>query len=115
MGYKPSVPPDEGCYVTGLKVHNALWDTSLGTIKAFDVNDVTSANELPVLHLLPKIKDGEEKSTTPVFKCELIRSDEMVYDAANHVMDIDLPVETHRDCRDLVERRVFISTSLKNS
>ena len=115
MGFKPTSPPSIGCYVTGLKVHNALWDTSLSTIRSPEVNDIPSTNELPLLHLIPKSKDCMQEKTAPVFKCAVVRSEEDLLDntSANHVINIEVPVQKERDVQELLERKVYISTSLK--
>lgn len=113
MGFTPTTPPTTGCYVTGLQVHNALWDTSKCTIKTFDVNDLSSTNELPLLHIIPQMRNSAEE-TTPVFSCALIRCEDSVDCGSScSILDVTVPVETERVARDLTERKVFISSSLK--
>ena len=118
MGFTPSKPPETGCYITGLTVHNALWDTTNSTIKAFDVHDEELSNQLPILHIRPRLWDSsahEEK--TLGFDCKISCSvgGTLCRDADNVIITVKLSAANEQDIRDLVERRVIICSELSPS
>ncbi|XP_067931165.1 uncharacterized protein [Watersipora subatra] len=113
MGFKPSTPPAIGCYITGLKVHNALWDTSSGLVQTIAVNDVASSNQMPILHLLPKVKAPLEADLTPRYRCPVLSSDVMEDAPQDAIMHLNLPVESLSHSQLLLERKVYISTSIQ--
>lgn len=119
MGYVPTSPPESGSYITGLHVHNALWDITNSTIKVFDVHDEPASNRLPLLHVTPKLKDTSSpgQKTPPIFSCKVSSCDGSgrAGGAGNDIMTISVPVASEQDARELIERRVVICPQLSTT
>ena len=75
-GIKPSSAPSSGYYVSGLWLHNALWDTSRSVLKAVTTDDKQSCS-MPVLWIKPVHSSSDDKQpikykhySCPLYMCE---------------------------------------------
>jgi len=117
MGFTPTTPPETGCYITGLSVHNALWDTTNCTIKAFDVHDEALSNQLPLLHIKPRLRNPvKQEQETSEFNCTVSCSagGNLCRETGSQIITVRLPASSEQDIRDLVERRVIICSMLSS-
>lgn len=109
MGYMPTAPPEKGCYITGLSLNNALWDTTQATIMPSDLDESTS--QVPILHLLPRLKTPTGSDIT--YRCPVVVSDgghDMSSESV--LLYINLNQKTEQGVRNLTEKNVYISSAL---
>ncbi|XP_066556290.1 dynein heavy chain domain-containing protein 1 [Amia ocellicauda] len=67
--FHPSSPPHSGAYITGLQLHNALWDTRLGVVQeTLSPKPCT----LPIVWLRAETelpREADSLSSTPLYHC----------------------------------------------
>ena len=112
-GLKPSIPPPEGVFISGLCLHNALWD---GTRSALMIPtpDSPPSQEIPVFWIKPQDISTPQllHRSYPLYKCPVYCSSDMrQHGDRNVVVHFSLPSE----CDPMVweYQRAFLTTSLQ--
>lgn len=114
-GIKPSTPPREGVYITGLHLHNALWDSTRAVLMENDSENQQSQT-MPYIWLKPVDVSSPSKFTRKydLYDCPVYCSD----DPRNHgdkylVTSLQLPTLDPPSV--WCQHRVFLSSSLTSS
>lgn len=113
MGQTTSANPADGIYITGLKLHNGYWDSKRCSARPLDMNSSPTSAVLPTLQIVPKVKQVRVDDSKPepyTIQCPVVYSS-VVYSSGASEISVDIPVLSVADGNDLMERRVYISSS----
>lgn len=114
-GLRPSLPPTEGVFVSGLNLHNALWDTTRAVLM-MPSTDSCSGQQMPVFWLKPS---DAGSGVTPrrlyqLYKCPVYCAEDCrLHGDTNIVVHFSLPTEHPPTTWQY--QRVFLSTSICTS
>ncbi|KAH3716337.1 hypothetical protein DPMN_059067 [Dreissena polymorpha] len=114
-GLKPSQPPPEGVFLSGLHLHNALWDLTRA-VMMLPTPDSPSTQEMPLFWLKPLETSAAGAAQTPrrlyqLYKCPVFCARDRRHQGdRNIVVHFSLP--TLCDPAVWQYQRVFLTTSL---
>ena len=111
-GLRPSIPPTEGVFVSGLNLHNALWDTTRSVLM-MPSTDSREEQQMPVFWLKPSDVGSAQTSSRlyQLYKCPVYcASDPKLHGERNIVVQFSLPSE--QDPSMWQYQRVFLTTSV---
>lgn len=111
-GLQPSVSPADGVFLSGLTLHNALWDTT-GSVLISGTDDGIEQQSMPILWLKPfdTSKPHRTGIRNKLYMCPLFCStDPQQHKCSNIVTHFPLPSLTNTGL--WLQKRTFLSSSL---
>ncbi|KAJ8313861.1 hypothetical protein KUTeg_008422 [Tegillarca granosa] len=112
-GLKPSAPPKDGVFVSGLYLHNALWDSTRSVLMG-NTADSSPVQEMPVIWFKPVDISSPSKKEIKyeLYKCPVYCSDDPCsHGDKNVVTFLHLPTLQHPVVWH--QQRVFMSSAIK--
>lgn len=124
VGLMPTSAPERGCYIIGLNLHNAQWDSATSTLIPSDTDDVqiplvsdattNDGTTMPVIWLKPmtmiELSEIRAKQRAALYDCPVYSTEEMS-DWTNIVASVELP--TLLPPQQWQQKRVFMTCQLK--
>ena len=111
-GFRPSLPPGEGVFISGLRLHNALWDATRAVLM-MPTPDSPPDQEIPIFWLKPldNTTPPPTRALYKLYRCPVYCSGDMrQHGASNIVVHFSLP--SHMDSSVWQHQRVFLSTKV---
>ncbi|XP_052095798.1 dynein heavy chain domain-containing protein 1-like isoform X11 [Mytilus californianus] len=114
-GIKPSVPPKDGVYITGLRLHNALWDSTRAILMEND-SENQQPHLMPYIWLKPVDVSSPSKFTRKyeLYDCPVYCSDDPRSHGDKYLVT-NLPLPTFDPPCFWCQHRVFLSSSLSSN
>lgn len=113
-GLRPSIPPTDGVFVSGLNLHNALWDTTRSVLMA-PSTDSRDSQQMPVFWLKPSDAGSPQtpRRLYQLYKCPVYcAEDPKLHGDSNVVVHFSLPSE--QDPSVWQYQQVFLTTAVPN-
>ena len=108
MGFVPTAPPAAGCYVSGLRLNNATWNTASNTIVPCDSEEIINA--VPILHIQPVLHSDVVRHKH-VFVCPVILSNGDISTPTDSIiLEVNVAVTSDQVARDLKEKNVHLAS-----
>lgn len=111
-GLKPGAPAKDGVFVSGLYLHNALWDSTRSVLMV-NTADSAPVQEMPVIWFKPVDISSPSKKEIKyeLYKCPVYCSDDpCIHGDKNVVTFLHLP--TLQDPVVWHQQRVFMSSAI---
>ena len=111
-GFRPTLPPGEGVFISGLQLHNALWDTTRAILMA-PTPDSPPQQEVPIFWLKP-VDNGSSSITNSIYKlyrCPVYCSTDLQQHGTSNVV-VHFALPSHTEANVWQHQRVFLSTKV---
>ena len=111
-GFKPSLPPGEGAFISGLRLHNALWDATRSVLM-MPTPDSSPDQEVPIFWLKPLDSSSPSRARIlyKLYRCPVYCStDSRQRGDSNVVVHFSLP--SQHEASVWQHQRVFLSTKV---
>lgn len=111
-GINPSIPPKEGVYITGLSLHNALWDSTRAVLMQND-SENKHPQVMPFVWLKPVDVSSPSKFARKyqLYECPVYCSEDP-HSHGDRYLVTNLPLATFEPPCLWCQNRVFLSSSL---
>ena len=117
MDKAPSQAPSEGVYVSGLRLHNASWDSKRALITLLNTSQPHQSSPLPILWLKPATTDNyglpsEEKgSPVQMHSCPVYSGDVCTEEmhSCTPALRVELPCTL--DTTVWTQKRVYVTST----
>lgn len=111
-GLNPSIPPPEGVFISGLRLHNALWDNTRAVLM-MPTSDSVGQQDMPVFWLKPldAYTPQTPRRLYELYRCPVYCSADTKQHGDNNVV-VHFSLPTENDPSVWQYQRAFLTTHI---